>query len=107
MFPFDFECAEALNIDSATFTFKKMTVRGRGLGLGLTLALVLLLSASIPMASTSPKDKPFRISYYGVLGVKNDAEAKIIKRAYLQLAKQHHPDKSSDEVLNPFPLLNP
>ncbi|KAL4864953.1 hypothetical protein BDV12DRAFT_175331 [Aspergillus spectabilis] len=32
--------------------------------------------------------------YYKVLGVSRDADERIIKRAYRQLVKQHHPDKA-------------
>ncbi|MDP3093234.1 MAG: molecular chaperone DnaJ [bacterium] len=35
--------------------------------------------------------------YYQILGVKKDANADEIKRAYHKLAHQHHPDKGGDE----------
>lgn len=35
--------------------------------------------------------------YYKVLGVSRDADDRTIKRAYRQLTKQHHPDKSTSQ----------
>lgn len=35
--------------------------------------------------------------YYEVLGIKKDASADEIKKAYRKLAKEHHPDKGGDE----------
>jgi molecular chaperone DnaJ len=36
--------------------------------------------------------------YYEVLGVARDADESTIKRAYRQLARQHHPDVNTDKV---------
>ena len=36
--------------------------------------------------------------YYQILGVKRDAAADDIKRAYRRLASQHHPDKGGDKA---------
>ena len=32
-------------------------------------------------------------NYYALLGVKNDAEEKQIKKAYYKLSFKHHPDR--------------
>ncbi|GAA4833719.1 DnaJ C-terminal domain-containing protein [Kitasatospora terrestris] len=42
------------------------------------------------MATTSRKD------YYAVLGVPHDADQKTVKRAFRDLARTHHPDRSSE-----------
>ena len=34
--------------------------------------------------------------YYAALGVPRDADAEAIKKAYRKLARQHHPDVSTD-----------
>ncbi len=36
--------------------------------------------------------------YYNILGIKKDAEATDIKKAYRSLAKKYHPDKNPDDV---------
>uniref|UniRef100_E6Q5D4 Chaperone Hsp40, co-chaperone with DnaK n=1 Tax=mine drainage metagenome TaxID=410659 RepID=E6Q5D4_9ZZZZ len=38
------------------------------------------------------------VDYYEVLGVARDAAPEAIKRAYRQLARQHHPDVASDKA---------
>ena len=38
-------------------------------------------------------------NYYALLGVKNDAEEKQIKKAYYKLSFKHHPDKGGDAIL--------
>jgi DnaJ domain len=38
---------------------------------------------------------PWRVSYYELLGVTQDAELDLIKRSFRQLALRHHPDKLS------------
>ena len=35
--------------------------------------------------------------YYKVLGVSRDADQRTIKKAYRQLAREHHPDKGGDQ----------
>jgi curved DNA-binding protein CbpA len=36
--------------------------------------------------------------YYAILGVLPDAEAEVIRAAYLALAKKYHPDSSGSSV---------
>lgn len=38
-------------------------------------------------------------NYYLILGVSNDAEEKIIKKAYYKLSFEHHPDKGGDPLV--------
>lgn len=37
-------------------------------------------------------------NYYGVLGVPRDASIAVIRTAYLELARKHHPDHGGDPV---------
>lgn len=45
---------------------------------------------------STPFDFDPRVNYYGILGVKEDANDQDIKKAFYALAKRHHPDAASD-----------
>eukprot|EP01105_Mastigella_eilhardi_P026086 TRINITY_DN7369_c0_g1_i1.p1 TRINITY_DN7369_c0_g1~~TRINITY_DN7369_c0_g1_i1.p1 ORF type:complete len:388 (+),score=125.49 TRINITY_DN7369_c0_g1_i1:49-1164(+) len=82
-----------------------MRAGGRGLVLLQAVAVVLLL---LVVCGDAAAKKP---SYYDVLGVKRDATANEIKKAYRQLLLIHHPDKGGDpekfkEVSNAYEILN-
>ena len=37
-------------------------------------------------------------NYYDILGIDQTADAKAIRRAYLTLSLQYHPDKNLDDI---------
>ena len=56
----------------------------------LAMCLVMLLSMAPQASAAEPKSK----THYEVLGLKQDASLKDIKKAYRSLAVQHHPDRN-------------
>lgn len=52
----------------------------------------------MPRGRGGPSPKADTTKLYETLGVKKDATAKQIRKAYLMLSKEHHPDKGGDDV---------
>jgi curved DNA-binding protein CbpA len=62
--------------------------------LSLFLIVRSLRAYSGPHLSSMPSER----SYYDVLGVEPGADRQTIRKAYLRLSLQHHPDKNVDNV---------
>jgi curved DNA-binding protein CbpA len=63
----------------------------------LTLIIIMLIITLLNQISSRKKQQEKKEDYYKTLGLKRDASAKDIKKAFKKLSLKYHPDKNKDK----------